>query len=93
MKQIGIFIGAGMAVFLLTSLLYLCARRWRGRYGKAALIHSVSGLIVVVISAAGAADGGLPNFVFSINYVVWQALFFTADLVRLKGQQAIPDSQ
>lgn len=89
MADIGFFVGALLATFLVSRLLLLVTRGWSGGgYRRLALCHAGSLLIASFIGGIGMADGGaFAGAEAAATYVLPQAVWFAFDAWRLRRRQ------
>lgn len=65
--QFGYLVGALIPTFIVSRLVLLCFRWWRGGAWKAVVVHLISWPICGALGALGAADGGAIDIVAGMD--------------------------
>lgn len=84
MFYIGQLIGGFVAIFLVSRLFWLVARRWPNSIGKVITLDLTTGLLGSLLGAIGGADGGPPNLAAFTVYLPAAALVVVLDLIRIR---------
>lgn len=87
--EISYFVGAFVSQFALAALFHLILKRWSGGISKLAMIHTLAGVIGIVVSSWGHADGGALNFWDWPYRTIASAILFGLDILRAKGKKGI----
>ena len=82
------FIAALVPTFLISRLLLWLTKAWRGGYARYAVVNLLSGLIAVVLAAAGFANGGPLRWDAGLIYLAAQAVWLAVDLFAHRGRSA-----
>jgi|SRR5271155_3203028 len=90
MADIGKFIGALLATYLLSRLLFWLVKSWDGGTRKVVLVHAMSLTICGLLGGMSfAADGAFAGAYALTVYAVPQFIWMAIDLLRLRKQSQI----
>ncbi|WP_292020796.1 MULTISPECIES: hypothetical protein [unclassified Brevundimonas] len=82
------FIAALVPTFLISRLLLWLTKAWRAGYARYVVVNLASGLIAMVLAAAGFANGGPPRWDAGVVYLAAQAVWLAVDLFAHRGRIA-----
>jgi hypothetical protein len=89
--QIGQAIGAFGACGLLTAILYAATLSWPRSTGKIIFIHSICGILAVLLSAIGHAISAesVPDFSATPFYIFAQLVIGIVDFLRMRRARRV----
>jgi hypothetical protein len=83
---IGKFAGSLIAVFLVSRIFWLAARRWPDSIGKAITLDLITGVLGSLLGAVGGADGGPPDMASFLFYMPAALVVLAIDLIRIRNR-------
>lgn len=92
MAELGFFVGALVATFLISRLMLWLLKSWDGGAPRLVFAHAASWVAASFLAGMGMADGGaFAGARAAMSYALPQALWLIVDLVRNQAPSAAPE--